>query len=71
VVQLVVPRQPKPLGHRLDALAFATAQQPADIQRRHFAARLAPGRVEERLEPGIKIRVDIARQRNGHLRLHA
>jgi hypothetical protein len=66
-----MPGQPEPLGHRLDALAFATAQQPADIQGRHCATRLAPGHVQERLQPGVKIRVDIARQCNGRLRLHA
>jgi hypothetical protein len=71
VVQLVVPGQPEPLGHRLDALAFAAAQQTADIQGRHCAARLAPSCVEERLEPGVKIRVNIARKCNGLLRLHA
>jgi hypothetical protein len=71
MVQLVMPGQPEPLGHRLDALAPATAQQPADIQRRHCAAGLASGCVEERLEPGVKLRGNIARQRNGRRRLHA
>jgi hypothetical protein len=37
-------------------------QQSTDIERRHFAAGLAPGRVEEWLEPGVEVTVNIAWQ---------
>ncbi len=60
VVQRVMTGQAKPLGHRLDALAPARAQQPAHIQRRHLAPRAAPGHVEEGFKPVVEVGVDIA-----------
>ena len=55
VVQLVVPGQAEPLGHRLDALRPVRPQQAPHIQRRHFAPRAAAGHVEERLKPVVEV----------------
>jgi hypothetical protein len=70
MVQRVGAGQAKPLGHRLDALAPARAQQPAHIQRCHLAPRAAPGHVEEGFKPAVEVSVDIARQKKGSSRLH-
>jgi hypothetical protein len=61
MVQLVVPGQAEPLGHRLDALASARAQQPTQIQRRHLAPRAAPGHGEEGVKPMVEVSVNIVR----------
>jgi hypothetical protein len=71
MVQLVVPGQPKPLGHRLDALAATRSQQPAHIQRRHPAPRAATGHIEEWLKPIVEVAINIARQGEGGSYVHA
>jgi hypothetical protein len=61
VVQLVVPGQPEPLGHRLDALRPVWPQQTTHIQRRHPAPRAATRHVEEWRKPTVKVGVNVTR----------
>jgi len=69
-MQLVVPGQPEPLGHRLDALRPVRPQQTMHIQRRHPAPRAAARHVEEGRKPTIKVGVNVTRQRNSGCYLH-
>ena len=71
VVQLVVPGQPEPLGHRLDALRPVRPQQATHIQRRHVAPRAAASHIEERLKPAVEVAINVTRQCKRGSYLHA
>jgi hypothetical protein len=55
VLQLVVPGQAEAGRHRLQALALARAEQPAQVERRPGPARLPAERGEEGRQPSIQV----------------
>jgi hypothetical protein len=70
MVQLVVPGQPEPFGHRLDALRPVQPQQTLHMQRRHPAPCATASQVEEWRKPTVKVGVNVTRQRNSGSNLH-
>ena len=55
VLQLVVPQEPQPRRHRLQALALPRAKQPSQVERRPAPPRLAAHDFEEGDKPSVQI----------------
>ena len=64
VVQLIVFAKRKPLGHRLNALAIARADQPRYVERTHSSPRFMTQPIQKRLEPTPKLFFPIQRPAN-------
>src|SRR3979409_1979511 len=59
VVQLSVRPKPKPLGHRLNALAIARTDQPRHVERTPLSPRLVTQSSQKRLEKASKLLLPI------------
>src|SRR5262249_32530317 len=64
VVQLIVFAKPKPLRHRLNALAIARTDQPRHVEWTHLSPRLVTQPIQKRLEKASKLFFPIRRPAN-------
>jgi hypothetical protein len=68
VVQAVVARQAQALGHGLDALALAGADQAGHVERAHRPARRVPEGLQERPQPLLQLGPPTRIRGHGRLR---